>query len=87
MEKSIHSQRYRRLIIELQTHRKLAKIPQHELALKLGTTQSQISKIERLERRLDVLELIDYCRAINLKPEDISDLIIRISAMKADDIR
>lgn len=85
MEKSIHSRRYQMLIIQLQAYRKLNKIAQHELADKLGITQSQVSKIERCERRLDVLEMIDYCRAINLNPTEISDLIIRIAGMKSDE--
>jgi transcriptional regulator with XRE-family HTH domain len=85
MEKAIHSRRYRMLILQLQGYRKLNKIPQHELADRLGITQSQVSKIERCERRLDVLEMIDYCRAINLSADDIAGLILQISAMKDDD--
>lgn len=85
MEKSIHSRRYQMLIVQLQSYRKLNKITQYDVAEKLGITQSQVSKIERCERRLDVLELIDYCRAINLSPANISALIAQISGMDSGD--
>lgn len=85
MEKSIHSRRYQMLIVQLQSYRKLNKITQYDVAEKLGITQSQVSKIERCERRLDVLELIDYCRAINLSSANISALIAQISGMDSGD--
>lgn len=85
MEKTIHSRRYRMLILQLQAHRKLNKIPQHELAERLGITQSQVSKIERFERRLDILEMIDYCRSVDMSAGDIADLILQISIMRDDD--
>jgi transcriptional regulator with XRE-family HTH domain len=85
MEKAIHSRRYRMLILQLQGYRKINKIPQHELADRLGITQSQVSKIERCERRLDVLEMIDYCRAVDMSAGDISNLILQISSMNSDE--
>jgi transcriptional regulator with XRE-family HTH domain len=38
------------------------------LARALGTDQSQISKLERSERRLDVVDYLRICRAIGLDP-------------------
>lgn len=85
MEKSIHSRRYQRLIIELQAYRKLRKMTQGDLAGKLATTQSQVSKIERCERRIDILEFIDICAAINLHPDEIFHLITRASEVREED--
>ena len=41
-----------------------AKVTQVELAKRLGETQSFVSKCERGERRLDVVELRAWCRAL-----------------------
>lgn len=41
---------------------------QGQLADKLGETQSFVSKFERGERRLDVVELIHICRAMGISP-------------------
>jgi transcriptional regulator with XRE-family HTH domain len=42
---------------------------QLDLADRLGETQSFVSKCERGERRLDVLELRTFCRALELSTE------------------
>lgn len=57
-DKSIHDLRYRSLIEALTSERKRLNISQAELADKVGMNQSDISKIEQLERRLDVLEFV-----------------------------
>ena len=59
---------YRAIIAMLQSHRKAAGITQWDLARALGTDQSQISKLERSERRLDVVDYLRICRAIGLDP-------------------
>jgi transcriptional regulator with XRE-family HTH domain len=48
--------------------RRDANVTQWEVARRLGTDQSQISKIERGERRLDIVDYARYCRAIGLDP-------------------
>lgn len=57
-DKSIHDLRYQSLIEALTCERKRLNISQAELAKKVGMSQSDISKIEQLERRLDVLEFV-----------------------------
>lgn len=54
--KTIFDERYRALIIELTKERIRLNIPQGELAKQIGLNQSDISKIEKFEKRLDVLE-------------------------------
>ncbi len=61
---SIHNHRYKRLIAKLVELREGAGQSQSELASALGLMQPDISKIERLERRLDILEAIDWIRAV-----------------------
>ena len=55
-EKTIHAERYSRLIDELCAERKRLGLSQDEVANALGLSQSDISKIETRERRLDVFE-------------------------------
>ncbi len=55
--------------------RKQAGITQQRLANALEKPQSYIAKIEKCERRLDVLEFIEWCEALRLKPADIIKII------------
>jgi len=61
---TIHDQRYIKLITELREIRKVKNMTQKQLASTLNKPQSYIAKIEKLERRLDVIELIDWLDAI-----------------------
>ena len=54
--KTIHDQRYRALIQELADERVRLGVSQHDLAAQVGLSQSDISKVEKYERRLDILE-------------------------------
>ena len=64
MQKSIHTAQYRVLLELLVRARRDADLTQAELATRLAVTQSAVSKVERGERRLDVVELHDWCRAL-----------------------
>lgn len=65
---SIYADEYRDLIAKLVEARKEAGETQVELAAKLGVTQPFISKYERCERRLDVVEYFKICEAIGVSP-------------------
>jgi transcriptional regulator with XRE-family HTH domain len=62
------SAEYRRIVEGLVRYRVEAGVTQVELAERMGTDQSQISKFERRERRLDIVDYARYCRAIGLDP-------------------
>lgn len=64
MEKSVFSRSYDVFVTALRDARTDAKVTQVELAKRLGETQSFVSKCERGERRLDVVELRAWCRAL-----------------------
>lgn len=53
--------------------RKALGVSQVELALRLQTDQSQISKFERRERRIDVIDFARLCRALELDPSAVLD--------------
>jgi len=63
-QSSIHNDAYRGIIDILAEARVRAGITQSELAQLMGMSQSDISKIEGYERRLDVLEALDMIRVI-----------------------
>ena len=66
MEKSIHHSKYRILIGLLREKREANGLTQIDLAKKLSISQTVISKIETCERRLDVIELMTVCEAIEI---------------------
>jgi len=66
MEKSPFSKQYELFLESLRKARKNAGLTQEGLAKSLGESQSFISKVERGERRLDVIELRAFCRALKV---------------------
>lgn len=62
MEKSQHTRQYDRLLRALREARKRANLTQLDVADKLGTYASYVSKCESGERRIDVVELATFCR-------------------------
>lgn len=64
MTQSIFNQRYSRLCEALIRERLSASLTQADLAMRLGKPQSFVSKYERAERRLDVIEFLEVVEAI-----------------------
>lgn len=54
--------RYRQLVERLRAARETVRLTQTEVARRLGKPQSFISKVESGERRLDVIELLDFAQ-------------------------
>lgn len=46
-------------------------LTQTDIANRLGKPQSYVSKYETGERRIDVVELMEICQAISIKPISI----------------
>lgn len=70
MSKTIHDNLYQKLINELAQERIRLNISQGELAAHIGLNQSDVSKIEKFERRLDVLEFSMILKALRI-PENV----------------
>lgn len=66
VEKSITSPDYAVFLVQLRAARKRYGVTQIDLAARLGETQTFVSKCERGERRLDVIELRKFCQALGL---------------------
>lgn len=78
MEKTIFSKDYSILLRELRKARKRSGLSQEELAGRLGESQSFVSKCERGERRLDVVELRSFCNAIGVSFLDFMTQVGRL---------
>ena len=73
--KSIHSETYQRLLALLIVHRKQACITQQQLSKALSRPQSFVSKYERGERRLDVIEFLEVCRHLDADAVQILKIV------------
>lgn len=77
MSKTIHDSFYRKLVSELAQERIRLNISQGELAAQVGLNQSDISKIEKFERRLDVLEFSMILKALRIKDNTRLQAIVK----------
>ena len=66
MTKSVYTNQYRRFRALLIQARKAAGLTQVALAEQLERPQSFVSKVERGERRLDVIEFLEVARVLRL---------------------
>ncbi len=68
MSKTIHSRADKRFRALLADRRKKAGLTQEALARRLSRPQSFVSKYEKGERRLDVIEFLEVADAVGLDP-------------------
>jgi hypothetical protein len=66
-KKPVFTSRYKRLLAELRLARESAGITQVQAAKRFNTHASFISKVESGERRLDVIELADFCNFYGIR--------------------
>lgn len=69
--KSIHHPAYKALQQQLAVARNAAGLTQEMLAVKLARPQSFVSKVEAGDRRLDVVEYVQWMRAVDMDPAAI----------------
>lgn len=65
-ERSAFTEEYKVFLRLLREARKKKGMTQAELAERLGETQSWVSKCERGERRVDIVELRAFCQALDV---------------------
>lgn len=68
MRKALHTSTNDELLALLKDARTKAKLTQAEVAERLNKPQSFVAKYEGGERRLDVIEFVTVCRAIETDP-------------------
>jgi ribosome-binding protein aMBF1 (putative translation factor) len=74
-EKSNFSDEYAIFLAALRRSREDSGRTQTDVAAFLKRDQSVVSKCERGERRIDVIELRDYCRAIGIELRTFVDIL------------
>jgi len=77
MQKSIHTKRQERLRALLKVARKKAGLTQDELTERMGAYKTFVSKYERGERQLDVIEFLAVAEALKLDPKALIDQVMR----------
>jgi transcriptional regulator with XRE-family HTH domain len=70
VKKALYERSYAAFTELLKEERKNAGLTQAALAKKLRRPQSYVSKYERGDRRLDVIEFIEVARVIGFDPHD-----------------
>ena len=65
MEKSIYTPEYKLLVQLLREIREKAGLTQVQLAERIGESQVYVSRLERGETRVDVVQLRTLCAALN----------------------
>jgi len=76
-EKSNFGEEYAIFLATLRRSRENSGRTQTDVAAFLKRDQSVVSKCERGERRIDVIELRDYCRAIGIELRTFVDILDR----------
>ena len=69
--KSVFTEEYEAFLERLVSARREAGLTQYELATRISRPQSFVSKYERGERRLDVLEFVKVCHVLSVDPSSI----------------
>lgn len=70
-QKTIYRAEYEKLLSFLKRAREDRELSQSELGLRLGQDQTYVSKYEKGVRRLDLIETIDICKALDINTNEI----------------
>jgi transcriptional regulator with XRE-family HTH domain len=76
MPSPLFGDRYAAVVAALAEARRQAGVTQVQLAERLQRPQSYVSKVERRERRVDVIEFIDWVSALGLDPAEIFSRVL-----------
>ena len=79
MAKSIHTARHEALRQAIIEKRLAAGMTQQQVARKLRRYQSFVATVESGQRRIDVIEFLDFANAIGFKPDPVIRKISLVS--------
>jgi transcriptional regulator with XRE-family HTH domain len=83
MEKSVHTREYAVLLKLLRETRRAAGVTQVQLAERIDESQSHLSKLERGEVRLDLIQMRTICQALGTTlAAFVTELEKRLAAQK-----
>lgn len=80
MSRSLQSPRHEALRAFLVEKRKKASLTQSEVAEKLNRYQSFVATVESGQRRIDVVEYLDFAEAIGFDPRDGIKRLLSVKA-------
>lgn len=69
--KTIHDERYARLVSTLRSRRVTLGLDQTSLATRLGRSNRWVSKVEHRDIRLDVMTFVRFCRAVGIRASSL----------------
>lgn len=75
MQKSVHSEQYKKVLDWLIAARKDAGLTQQQVADQLSKPQSFVAKYEGGERRLDIVEFVEISRVLGVEATHAIQLI------------
>jgi transcriptional regulator with XRE-family HTH domain len=84
MRKSVHHAAYQKLVEGLVEARRNSGMTQVEVANALHRPQSYISKYEKCERRLDVIEMLEIVEVIKADPVTLIQIALNALRAKVD---
>ena len=85
MRKSTHTPEYQYVLKKLVEMRQAAGLTQRGLATLLDREYSFVWRIEKGERRLDIVEFRWVCQALNVCPEEIyKELMQEMNSLPSD---
>ncbi len=76
MPNPLHDPRYVLFRALLVSERERNGLTQVDIATRLGRPQSYVSKYERGERRLDIIEFIDVANVLGVDPHELFRMLV-----------
>jgi len=66
VSQSVYSREYQIFLAQLRAARERTGLTQRDVASNLGKSQSFVAKVELGHNRLDVAQIVAYCRALSI---------------------
>jgi len=82
-----HNPQYIEFVTRLRNARRARGLTQTELGRLLHKPQAFVSKVERCERRLDIIEAAEWCLALRVRIDDVLPAPVRSSLAPEADAR
>lgn len=83
MAASTHDSNYQLFLALLREARLRAGITQQTLGHRLGNTQTFISKLERGERRVDLVEFVEICDSMDVNALEVLEAYLNVRSKES----
>jgi transcriptional regulator with XRE-family HTH domain len=82
-----HTPQYIEFVSRLRNARRAKKLTQRALGQRLGKPQAFVSKVETCERRLDLIEVAEWCLALDITLDQVLPPGLRKALFRESDER